>query len=92
MYLSFEKLLAIKEHRTPKTLRIVIDWALVVGILILTPQFAKIEVYGIFTAFVVMSFLVVLIKIQKMLEYPFGKSMDHIDLRMREKASRRIVL
>ena len=91
MYLSFEKLLAIKEHRTPKTLRIVIDWALVVGILILTPQFAKIGVYGVFTAFVVMSFLIILIKIQKILEYPFGKFLDHIDLRMREKASRRIV-
>tara|TARA_B100000686_G_scaffold338940_1_gene412209 strand:+ start:2096 stop:2845 length:750 start_codon:yes stop_codon:yes gene_type:complete len=91
MYLSFEKLLAIKEHRTPKTLRIIIDWALVIGILILTPQFAKIGVYGVFTAFIVMSFLIILIKIQKVLEYPFGKSLDHIDLRMREKASRRIV-
>jgi len=91
MYLSFEKLLAIKEHRTPKTLRTIIDWALVIGILILTPQFANIGIYGIFAAFVVMSFLIVLIKIQKILEYPFGKSIDHIDLRMRNKATKRIV-
>ena len=64
---------------------------LVVGILILTPQFAKIGFYGIFIVFIVMAFLIILIKIQKVLEYPFGKSLDHIDLRMREKASRRIL-
>ena len=92
MYSSFEKLLAIKENRTPRTLRIFLDWALVVGVLILTPQFATLGVYGIFASFVVMCFLVILIKIQKILEYPFGKSMDHIDLRMKEKAYRRIAL
>ena len=49
MYSSFEKLLAIKEHRTPRSLRLFIDWALVVGVLLLTPQFATFGVYGIFS-------------------------------------------
>ena len=90
MYSSFEKLLAIKENRTPRTLRVFLDWALVVGVLILTPQFATLGVYGIFASFLIMCFLIILIKIQKMLEYPFGKNMDHIDLRMRKKAYRRL--
>ena len=91
MYLSFEKLLAIKEHRTPRNLRIFTDWTLVLGVLILSPQFAKIGIYGVFASFAIMCSLIILIKIQKILEYPFGKAIDHIDLRMREKASRRIV-
>ena len=90
MYSSFEKLLAIKENRTPRTLRIFLDWTLVAGVLILTPQFATLGVYGIFASFVIMCFLIILIKIQKMLEYAFGKNMDHIDLRMRNKAYKRI--
>ena len=91
MYSSFEKLLAIKESRTPKTLTIFLDWALVIGVLILTPQFAEIGIYGVFTSFLIMSFLIILIKVQKILEYPFGKNMDHIDLRMRNKTVNRII-
>lgn len=91
MYSSFEKLLAIKEARTPKTLRVFLDWALVIGVLILTPKFAEFGLYGIFTSFLIMSFLIILIKVQKVLEYPFGKNMDHIDLRMRNRANKRIV-
>ena len=90
MYSSFEKLLAIKEHRTPRSLRLFIDWALVVGVLLLTPQFATFGVYGVLTSTVIMGFLITLIKIQKFLEYPFGKYIDHIDLRLKEKAYRRI--
>ena len=90
MYSSFEKLLAIKEHRTPRSLRLFIDWTLVVGVLLLTPQFAVFGVYGVIAAIVIMCFLITLIKIQKILEYPFGKYMDHIDLRLKEKAYRRI--
>jgi len=40
--------------------------------------------------FLIMCFLIILIKVQRMLEYPFGKNMDHIDLRMRKKACKRI--
>ncbi len=90
MYLSFEKLLAIKEHRTPRSLRLFIDWALVVGVLLLTPQFATFGAYGVLSSMTIMGFLVTLIKIQKVLEYPFGKYIDHIDLRLKERAYRRI--
>jgi len=91
MYSSFEKLLAIKENRTPRTLRIFLDWALVTGVLILTPQFATLGYYGIISSFLIMAFLLILIKVQKVLEYPFGKNMDHIDLRMRDKTFKRII-
>ena len=91
MYSSFERLLAIKENRTPRTLRIFLDWALVIGVLILSPQFATLGLYGIFTSFLIMCFLTILIKVQKILEYPFGKNMDHIDLRMRNKTFKRII-
>ena len=53
MYSSFEKLLAIKENRTPRTLRIFLDWALVAGVLILSPQFAILGLYGIFASFLI---------------------------------------
>ena len=46
--------------------------------------------FGVFVSFLVMCFLIILIKIQKVLEYPFGKKMDYINLRMRKKAYRRI--
>ena len=72
MYSSFVKILAIKEHRTPISLRLFIDWTLVVGVLILTPQFATFGVYGVLSSIIIMCFLVTLIKIQKILEYPFG--------------------
>jgi hypothetical protein len=91
MYTSFEKLLAIKEHRTPRSLRLFIDWALVIGVLLLTPQFATFGIYGVLSSIAIMCFLITLIKIQKILEYPFGKYIDHIDLRLKEKAYRRIV-
>ncbi len=91
MYSSFENLLAIKENRTPKTLRIFIDWALVAGVLILSPQFATLGYFGVFCSFVIMASLLILIKVQKVLEYPFGKNMDHIDLRMRNKTFKRII-
>jgi len=91
MYSSFEKLLAIKENRTPRTLRIFLDWALVTGVLILSPQFATLGYYGIVCSYLIMGFLLILIKVQKVLEYPFGKNMDHIDLRMRDKTLKRII-
>ena len=91
MYSSFEKLLAIKENRNPRTLRLFLDWALVTGVLILSPQFATLGYYGIVTSFLIMGFLLILIKVQKVLEYPFGKNMDHIDLRMRDKTLNRII-
>nr|ABK80638.1 hypothetical protein [uncultured marine Nitrospinaceae bacterium] len=91
MYSSFERLLAIKENRTPRTLRIFLDWTLVIGVLILSPQFAKFGLDGIFTSILIMCFLIILIKVQKVLEYPFGKHMDHIDLRMRNKTFKRII-
>ena len=91
MYLAFERLRAIKENRTPKSLRFFIDWTLVLGVMMHTPQFAGFGNYGIFVSVIVMSVLLAMIKIQKTLEYPIGKTeMDHIDLRLKEPARQRI--
>jgi len=89
---AMEKLLAIKDNRTPKSLRIFIDWALVCGMLLLTPLFANYGNYGIVVAIIIMVVLLSLIKVQKMLEHPFGKDLDDIDLRCREKNKERFVL
>ena len=91
MSFALEKLIAVKEHRTPKSLRIFIDWAMVTGMLLLTPQFAAFGHYGILLAVILMIILLSLLKVQKMLEHPFGKDIDDIDLRCREKTTRRIV-
>lgn len=89
---AMEKLLAIKDNRTPKSLRIFIDWALVCGMLLLTPLFANYGSYGIVVAIIIMVVLLALIKVQKMLEHPFGKDLDDIDLRCRNKNKARFAL
>ncbi|MBC8554991.1 MAG: hypothetical protein H8D23_35710, partial [Candidatus Brocadiales bacterium] len=88
---ALEKLLTIKDNRTPKSLRIFIDWALVTGMLLLTPLFAGYGNYGILIAVIIMIVLLSLIKVQKMLEHPFGKDLDDIDLRCRDKNRERFV-
>jgi len=90
MNYAMEKLLSIKDNRTPKSLRIFIDWALVCGMLLLTPLFASYGNYGILISVVIMVVLLSLIKVQKMLEHPFGKDMDDIDLRCRDKINDRL--
>jgi len=89
---AMEKLLSIKDNRTPKSLRIFIDWALVCGMLLLTPLFANYGTYGIIIAILIMMVLLSLIKVQKMLEHPFGKDLDDIDLRCRDKNKERFVI
>jgi Bestrophin, RFP-TM, chloride channel len=89
MNFAMERLLSIKDNRTPKSLRIFIDWALVCGMLLLTPLFASYGNYGILISIIIMVVLLFLIKVQKMLEHPFGKDMDDIDLRCRDKINDR---
>jgi len=89
MNFAMERLLSIKDNRTPKSLRIFIDWALVCGMLLLTPLFASYGGYGILVAIIIMVVLLSLIKVQKMLEHPFGKDLDDIDLRCRNKNKER---
>ncbi len=89
MNFAMEKLLSIKDNRTPKSLRIFIDWALVCGMLLLTPLFASYGNYGIIISIIIMIVLLFLIKVMKMLEHPFGKDLDDIDLRCRDKITHR---
>jgi len=89
MYLAFEKLAVIKKNRTPKTLRNLVGLALIVGAFLLAPQFAAYGVYGIFVSAIVMFLLIYLIKIQKMLEHPFGEDLDDVSLHFLEKLDKR---
>lgn len=91
MYFAFEKLLSIKEYRTPKTLRFFIAFALIISLFVLSPQFASFGYFGVFSAALVSLILVVLIKIQDMLEHPFGNDPDDIGFEFLERLEKRII-
>jgi|TARA_B100002003_G_scaffold247023_1_gene277758 hypothetical protein len=89
-YYAFEKLLTIKESRTPITLRLFIALSLILSLFVLAPQFAQFGYYGIFSAAIVSTILVVLIRIQDMLEHPFGEDPDDISFEFSERMEERI--
>ena len=77
-YFAFEKLLTVKERRTPLALRLFMTLALIVALFVLAPQFALFGYYGVLSAAIVSIVMVVLIWIQNMLEHPFGEDADDI--------------
>ncbi len=79
IYFSFEKLLMIKEHRTPRILRLFLQFALTISVFLLAPEFARFGDFGLILAFTVAFFLACLIEIQNKIEYPFAaESLDSI--------------
>ncbi len=90
MIFAFEKLLSIKENRTPKTLRFFIACALTISLFVLAPQFALYGYFGIFSASFVSLILVVLIRIQGMLEHPFGDDPDDVGFEFLERMEKRL--
>ncbi len=84
-YLAVEKLLMIKEKRTPLSLRLFVAMVLVVALFVLAPQFALFGYYGVVTSAIVSIVMVSLIWIQNMLEHPFGDDIDHIEFRDAER-------
>jgi len=89
-YYAFEKLLTINESRTPITLRLFIALSLILALFVLAPQFAQFGYYGIFSAAIVSTILVLLIRIQDMLEHPFGDDPDDINFEFSERMETRI--
>jgi hypothetical protein len=43
IYFSFEKLIIIKEHRTPIILRLFLKFALIISVFVLAPEFANLK-------------------------------------------------
>ena len=80
-YLAIEKLLMIKEKRTPLSLRLFVAVVLVVALFVLAPQFALFGYYGVAVSAIVSMVMVLLIRIQHMLEHPFGDDIDNIKFR-----------
>ncbi|MBF0186400.1 MAG: hypothetical protein HQL50_00570 [Magnetococcales bacterium] len=78
MRMSMERLISIKEHTTPVTLRRFVYYALLVTVIIMSPEFADMEWFGVITAFLLTFMVVVLVTIQEMIEDPFGKAMDDV--------------
>lgn len=89
-YYAFEKLLTIKESRTPITLRLFIGLSLIISLFVLAPQFAQFGYYGIVAAAIVSTILVMLIRIQDMLEHPFGEDPDDISFEFATRMEERI--
>ena len=81
VYLAVEKLLMIKEKRTPLSLRLFVAMVLVIALFVLAPQFALFGYYGVVASAIVSTVMVLLIWIQDMLEHPFGNDIDHIEFR-----------
>ena len=89
-YYAFEKLLTIKESRTPITLRFFIALSLIIALFVLAPQFAYFGYYGIASVAIVATILVLLIRIQDMLEHPFGEDPDDISFEFSLRMEKRI--
>lgn len=89
---AFEVLTTIKEYRTPKSLRLLIDIVLTISVFILAPQFALYGEMGVFIAILVSVILVVIIRIQKSLDNPFGEDMDDLDFKFLERFEKRIAI
>ncbi len=90
IYWAFEKLLMIKEHRTPRVIRYFLRFALIISVFILAPEFATLGYFGVFTAGVVAFLLASLIEIQRMIEYPFDQDLDDIRFRFLERFEERV--
>ena len=79
IYFSFEKILAIHEHRTPKLLRFFLEMSLLISVLFLAPEFAQMGIFGVFAAAAVGFILSILVRIQSQIEHPFhGQDFDDV--------------
>ncbi|HLC14690.1 MAG TPA: hypothetical protein VJL89_00485 [Thermodesulfovibrionia bacterium] len=78
IYISFEKLIAIKEYRTPVILRLFLQFSLVLSTFVLAPEFANIGTWGIAMSTTVSFLLISLIEIQNMIEQPFKGQLDNV--------------
>lgn len=92
IYISFEKLLAIKEYRTPLILRLFLQFSLVVSTFVLAPEFAILGKFGIFMSSTVSFLLISLIEIQNLIEQPFKGPLDNVQFEFLARFEDRIEL
>lgn len=88
-YAAFERLLSIKEHRTPRILRVFLQVALMLSMFILAPEFANLGYFGIFLSALVSLLLAYLIEVQNKIEYPFQNDLDDVKFEFLERFEKR---
>ena len=90
IYFSFEKLLTIKEYRTPVVLRMFLQFSLGLSVFVLAPEFAILGIWGIIMSMVVAFLLISLIEIQNMIENPFDNHIDDVQFEFLSRFSDRL--
>lgn len=78
IHFAFEKLLAVKEVRTPIALKLFIYLTLPLSTLILAPAFAILWYFWLIVSIIVTFLLSLLLTIQNDIENPFGEDIDDI--------------
>lgn len=87
---SFEKLLTIKEHRTPSVLRNFLQFSLYLSVFVLAPEFAQLGILGVASSILVSFILAALIQIQNLIENPFESHIDDINFEFLERFHARL--
>ncbi len=90
IYFSLEKLLIIKEHRTPLILRMFLKFALIISVFVLAPEFANLQYWGIVMSAVIAFLLISLIEIQNRIENPFKGELDDVKFEFIPRFTERI--
>lgn len=92
IYISLERLIAIKEYRTPLILRLFLQISLVISTFVLAPEFAILGMWGIIMSTTVSFLLISLIEIQNMIEQPFRGPLDNVQFEFLSRFEDRIAL
>jgi predicted membrane chloride channel (bestrophin family) len=90
IYFSFEKLIIIKEHRTPVILRLFLKFALIISVFVLAPEFANLKYWGIAMSAIIAFLLISLIEIQNRIENPFMGKLDDVKFEFMPRFTERI--
>jgi hypothetical protein len=87
---STQKLIYIKQKRTPKLLKLFLYTSLPISVIILSPWFAELWILWIVSSMIISFFLSMLLIIQNKIEKPFSWEIDDIRLRNILMFSKRI--
>ena len=78
MYVSYERLLSIKQYRTPIILRLFLEFSLGLSVFVLAPEFASLWYWWLLSSFIIAFLLISLIHIQRWIEHPFWDDIDDV--------------
>jgi len=87
---SFEKLISIREIRTPISLKLFMYLALPLSTILLAPTFANIWYFGVFLLSLIAFLLSLLLTIQNDIENPFETDVDDINFNFIDRFRERI--